>query len=173
MNLSQAALNKLWQQQSKPTQMHASKDLTGKIVDQGAGALSFDNFSRTLSADYSSSRILDSECPIWRQPTKSYPFVGVIFSTASMQHYIKKLRSFWALKTCLMISNYVSHYTISCLSFTLSFTVWKMYQGSIGSQIASSTMPGGRFQEASTSAALNVGSNRPFLRPIPMVRSFA
>lgn len=98
MNLSQAALNKLWQQQSKPTQMHASKDLTGKIVDQGTGALSFDNFSRTLSADYSSSRILDSECPIWRQPTKSYTFVGVIFSTASMQHYIKKIKIFLGLE---------------------------------------------------------------------------
>jgi hypothetical protein len=64
MNLSQAALNKLWQQQSKPTQMRASKDLTGNIVDQDTGALSFDNFSRTLSADYSSSQIPHSECPI-------------------------------------------------------------------------------------------------------------
>jgi hypothetical protein len=67
MNLSQADLNKLWQQQSKPSQMHASKELNGKIVDQGTGALTFDNFSRTLSADYSSSRILDSERPIYRQ----------------------------------------------------------------------------------------------------------
>jgi hypothetical protein len=119
MNLSQAALNKLWQQQSKPTQMHASKDLTGKIVDQGTGALSFDNFSRTLSADYSSSRILDSECPIWRQPTKSYPFVGVIFSTASMQHYFKKIKIFLGFEKMFDESATMSHILLYHVSVSL------------------------------------------------------
>ena len=62
MNLSQSALSKLWQQQMKPVQQYShqsAKELIGKDVDQGSGALSFDAFSRTLCADYSSSRILD------------------------------------------------------------------------------------------------------------------
>ena len=64
MNLSQAALSKLWQQQMKPVQQHVlqpSKEMGGKDLDQGSSALTFDSFSRTLSADYSSSRILESE----------------------------------------------------------------------------------------------------------------
>ena len=67
MNLSQAALSKLWQQQMKPVQQHVlqpSKEMGGKDLDQGSSTLTFDSFSRTLSADYSSSRILESECII-------------------------------------------------------------------------------------------------------------
>lgn len=46
----------------KPTPQHShqsTKELVGKDVDQASGALSFDAFSRTLCADYSSSRILE------------------------------------------------------------------------------------------------------------------
>jgi hypothetical protein len=65
MNLSQSALNKLWQQQLKTAQQNNQQVIreSDEInIDQGSSALSFDAFSRTLGADYSSSRILESMC---------------------------------------------------------------------------------------------------------------
>jgi hypothetical protein len=65
MNLSAVALGKLWQQQMKPAQRNSSlqpsKETAGKGGDQGSMALTFDSFSATLCADYSSTRIQESE----------------------------------------------------------------------------------------------------------------
>lgn len=64
MNLSQAALSKLWQQQMKPVQQNTSqpsKEAGGKGIDQGSAVITFESFSATLSADYSSTRIQESE----------------------------------------------------------------------------------------------------------------
>jgi hypothetical protein len=64
MNLSPSALNRLWQQQTKSAQHRTSKHLSGKDADQESGAFTFETFSRTLCADYSSSRILESKFPV-------------------------------------------------------------------------------------------------------------
>ncbi len=64
MNLSPAALSKLWQQQTKPAQVYSCqpcKEPSGKDVEQRTAALTFEKFSATLCADYSSSRIQESE----------------------------------------------------------------------------------------------------------------